>query len=140
MKNGSASVKAIIKKLALCGLLFYAHLSYSQIDSYSWCQKHMDTIRSLSTMEMNLLQEGRRQISFSNSIESLSKATGKNYAELVDILISKEGKTREASEKYIMENIKPAEIYIINTAIEMHGITEEKAWSEWYKKCVSQSS
>lgn len=119
---------------------------YAKADEYMWCQLQIEVVKDYYKYSIEELVKKKTQIAMSNSVESLSEATGKEYKEMVSML-SKEKENENKANEFVIDFMKSFEIKSISLAIKFKEIYKDNPkevdvyfWNNIFDSCVKDSN
>lgn len=144
-----------MKYLILVFCFFMSFSSFSMVDEYVFCQVQMESIRILSKIKVDVLEEYRSSILKSKTIDEIKKnheilifigvddKSNKNedvfLNSIVNQIKSNKGLSKEEAEIEALRLIKYLKLNEINQAIKFNGIDNPVLWSDWVEQCVKSN-
>ena len=132
-----------MKFLALIILTFFS--GFVKADEFQWCQLQIDAVKDYYETSVEDLVNKKSNIATSDSVETLSEATGRDYKEMVSML-SKENVNEEKAVEFVIQFMKSFELKNISMAIklkELHKEYQKEAdayfWNNFFDSCVENS-
>lgn len=136
------SLKDTLKNVAIfsfvAGFLFQPATAMSP-DVHMFCQGQTDKLKMLAQYTPEQLRKLRRHFANATSFEALSILTDYPIDSMIAGAMGHQDITKFEAEQAVRNLIKEIEIPVINDAIEVSGVSNDKVWDQAYKNCVSSN-
>ncbi|AOS97837.1 hypothetical protein AUP74_02435 [Microbulbifer aggregans] len=112
--------------------------SIGSADVYQYCQTQIEIVKNLSKLSSEELIKKKSEVAKSDSIESLTKATGTDYPSMISML-SKENVAEDKANLFVMKGMKAFEMRNISLAINIKELPREPDdyfWNQAFDMCV----